>query len=86
VHSKLLLVDDRVAIVGSANVNDRSLCGDRDSEIACRVVDHVRPSRCGRLFFKSIDTLAFPLSFRALQQRARLASRLPLFSWGPLAS
>ena len=41
VHSKVLIVDDRVAIVGSANVNDRSMSGDRDSEIACRVVDHV---------------------------------------------
>lgn len=32
VHSKLLLVDDTIAIIGSANVNDRSLLGDRDSE------------------------------------------------------
>lgn len=31
-HSKTLLVDDRVAIVASANVNDRSLAGDRDDE------------------------------------------------------
>lgn len=34
VHSKLLIVDDRIAIVGSCNVNDRSMQGDRDSEIA----------------------------------------------------
>lgn len=33
VHSKLLIADDRVAVVGSANINDRSLQGDRDSEI-----------------------------------------------------
>ena len=26
---------DRVVIVGSANLNDRSQVGDRDSEIAC---------------------------------------------------
>lgn len=31
VHSKLMVVDDRRAIVGSANINDRSLIGDRDS-------------------------------------------------------
>ena len=30
----MMIVDDRVAIVGSANINDRSLLGDRDSEIA----------------------------------------------------
>lgn len=37
VHSKLLIVDDRVVIMGSANLNDRSMMGNRDSEIACRV-------------------------------------------------
>lgn len=31
VHSKLMIVDDKRAIIGSANINDRSLCGDRDS-------------------------------------------------------
>jgi phospholipase D1/2 len=34
VHAKLLIVDDRVVICGSANINDRSLLGNRDSEIA----------------------------------------------------
>ncbi|EGB11220.1 hypothetical protein AURANDRAFT_5862, partial [Aureococcus anophagefferens] len=38
VHSKLLVADDAVAIVGSANVNDRSLLGDRDTEV-CLVVE-----------------------------------------------
>lgn len=33
VHSKLMLVDDEYAILGSANLNERSLAGDRDSEI-----------------------------------------------------
>jgi phospholipase D1/2 len=35
VHSKLMLVDDRVALMGSANLNERSLAGDRDTEICC---------------------------------------------------
>ncbi len=34
VHSKLLIVDDRVAVIGSANINDRSQLGGRDSELA----------------------------------------------------
>lgn len=34
VHSKLMIVDDSVAIVGSANINQRSLAGSRDSELA----------------------------------------------------
>lgn len=33
VHSKLMIVDDRYVIIGSANLNDRSLKGDGDSEI-----------------------------------------------------
>jgi phospholipase D1/2 len=39
VHSKLLIADDRVAILGSANINDRSLQGSRDSELAVIVRD-----------------------------------------------
>lgn len=39
VHSKLLIVDDAVAIIGSANINDRSLNGNGDTEIAAVVVD-----------------------------------------------
>ncbi|KKN69239.1 hypothetical protein LCGC14_0443280 [marine sediment metagenome] len=39
VHSKLLIADDRVAILGSANINDRSLLGSRDSELAVVVRD-----------------------------------------------
>jgi phospholipase D1/2 len=34
-----LIVDDRVAIIGSANINDRSMLGDRDSEVAIRFED-----------------------------------------------
>lgn len=34
VHSKLMIVDDRVVICGSANINDRSMLGKRDSEVA----------------------------------------------------
>ena len=33
-HSKLMIVDDWCLIVGSANINDRSMLGDRDSEMA----------------------------------------------------
>ncbi|XP_026454541.1 phospholipase D alpha 1-like isoform X1 [Papaver somniferum] len=34
VHSKMMIVDDEYIIVGSANINQRSLDGARDSEIA----------------------------------------------------
>ena len=34
-----MIVDDRIAIIGSANINDRSLDGSRDSEIAVVLED-----------------------------------------------
>lgn len=37
-HSKLMIIDDKSLIMGSANINDRSMEGDRDSEL-CLIVD-----------------------------------------------
>ena len=34
VHSKLMAIDDRHLIIGSANINDRSMLGSRDHEVA----------------------------------------------------
>ena len=34
IHSKLMIVDDKSVLIGSANINDRSLQGTRDSELA----------------------------------------------------
>lgn len=39
VHSKLLIADDKIVICGSANINDRSMIGKRDSEIAIITTD-----------------------------------------------
>lgn len=39
IHSKLMIVDDKYVIIGSANINDRSMEGDGDSEIACVIKD-----------------------------------------------
>ena len=45
VHSKLMIIDDVAAIIGSANINDRSMQGSRDSEIAVLVRDEVQLRR-----------------------------------------
>jgi phospholipase D1/2 len=34
IHSKMMVIDDRIAMIGSANINDRSLKGTRDTELA----------------------------------------------------
>ncbi|XVF66177.1 hypothetical protein PTKIN_Ptkin10aG0014400 [Pterospermum kingtungense] len=40
VHSKIMIIDDSVALIGSANINDRSLLGSRDSEIGVLIEDN----------------------------------------------
>ncbi len=37
VHGKLMIVDDRSILMGSANINDRSLLGKHDSEVSVLV-------------------------------------------------
>ena len=33
-----MIIDDDISIIGSANINDRSMLGDRDSEIAVNLL------------------------------------------------
>ncbi|KAI8138947.1 hypothetical protein BJV82DRAFT_646316 [Fennellomyces sp. T-0311] len=55
VHAKVLIADDRTVIIGSANINERSQLGNRDSEIAACIHDNEiiestirgRPARIG---------------------------------------
>ena len=37
VHSKIMIIDDKTVIIGSANINERSMLGDRDSELAAMI-------------------------------------------------
>jgi phospholipase D1/2 len=39
IHAKCMIVDDRAVIIGSANINERSMLGSRDSECAAIVRD-----------------------------------------------
>ena len=38
VHSKYMCIDDEISIIGSANINDRSMSGNRDSEV-CIIIN-----------------------------------------------
>lgn len=42
IHSKMMIVDDDMMIIGSANINDRSMLGNRDSEIAVALEDETK--------------------------------------------
>ncbi|KAI5820629.1 phospholipase D active site motif-containing protein [Pyronema omphalodes] len=50
IHAKCMVVDDRIAIIGSANINERSMVGDRDSEVAAiiRDTDVIQSTMAGR--------------------------------------
>uniref|UniRef100_UPI00358E9524 phospholipase D1-like isoform X1 n=1 Tax=Myxine glutinosa TaxID=7769 RepID=UPI00358E9524 len=75
IHSKLLIADDRTVIIGSANINDRSLLGRRDSEMAIvledsHLVDSVMdgmPYRAGR-FALGLRMYCFRLVLGKLKQ------------------
>ncbi|KAF3784500.1 Phospholipase D zeta 1 [Nymphaea thermarum] len=50
VHSKLMIIDDCAMLVGSANINDRSLLGCRDSEVHNNTSDFTRQDPWFRLW------------------------------------
>lgn len=69
-HDKIMIADDRVAIIGSANINDRSQRGDRDSELACviRDEDHL----ASRMGGKPFEVGRFPHTLRLRLMREHL--------------
>lgn len=50
IHSKVMIIDDQTVICGSANLNDRSMLGTHDSEIALVIQDQhmVQSTMAGR--------------------------------------
>ncbi len=63
VHSKLAIFDDRFALLGSANINDRSLMGSRDSEVGLVVEDEsfIALSGSERVAGKAVSSLRLQL-------------------------
>ena len=62
VHSKLMIVDDRLSIIGSANINDRSMLGYRDSELNVIIED--REMIAGEMNGKPYDVGKFSYGLR----------------------
>ncbi len=65
VHSKIMIVDDQVALIGSANINDRSMLGSRDSEVAVVIEDT-------RKVISKIDGQSYKASNFAFNLRVQL--------------
>ena len=64
IHSKLIIVDDHYALLGSANINDRSMLGNRDSELAMFFDDSekVEGKIAGKKFEKSPNIRDFRIN------------------------
>ena len=52
IHSKLMIIDDKTVLIGSANINDRSMLGDRDSEYAVIIKEkkELKDKKTGKKF------------------------------------
>ena len=62
IHSKLMIVDDTTVILGSANINDRSMLGTRDSEYAVLIKESKKLKT--KMDGKDYDAANFAHSFR----------------------
>ncbi|EME46326.1 hypothetical protein DOTSEDRAFT_148451 [Dothistroma septosporum NZE10] len=70
IHAKCMVVDDRHVIIGSANINERSMLGSRDSEVASVVTDtRMIPSFMGG---KPYEVGEFPHTLRKRLMREHL--------------
>lgn len=72
IHAKIIIVDDRVALIGSANINERSMLGSRDSEIAAivRDTDMLWSSMAGRPY--QVGRFAHTLRMRLMREHVGL--------------
>jgi phospholipase D1/2 len=70
IHAKCMVVDDRAAIIGSANINERSMLGSRDSEVAAivRDTDMISSTMAGKPFLVG----RFPHTLRMRLMREHL--------------
>jgi phospholipase D1/2 len=68
VHDKFLIVDDRVAIIGSANINDRSMNGDRDTEVGIRIEDTNIINTCMAGNYFKVGALPHNLRIKLMNQ------------------
>ncbi|ERT03002.1 hypothetical protein HMPREF1624_01306 [Sporothrix schenckii ATCC 58251] len=72
IHAKTIIVDDRVALIGSANINERSMLGDRDSEVAAVVRDRdmISSTMAGKPY--RVGRFAHTLRLRLMQEHLGL--------------
>ncbi|KAK7427107.1 Phospholipase D1 [Neonectria magnoliae] len=72
IHAKTIIVDDRVALIGSANINERSMLGNRDSECAAivRDTDMILSTMAGKPY--QVGRFAHTLRLRLMREHLGL--------------
>jgi phospholipase D1/2 len=72
IHAKVIIVDDRVALIGSANINERSMVGTRDSECAAvvRDTDMIWSTMAGKPY--RVSRFAYTLRLRLMREHLGL--------------
>jgi phospholipase D1/2 len=72
IHAKCIIVDDRIALIGSANINERSMLGSRDSEAAAvvRDTDLIWSTMAGRPY--QVGRFAHTLRLRLMREHLGL--------------
>ncbi|GKU13535.1 unnamed protein product [Fusarium langsethiae] len=72
IHAKTIIVDDRVALIGSANINERSMLGSRDSECAAivRDTDMINSTMAGKPY--QVGRFAHTLRLRLMREHLGL--------------
>lgn len=70
IHGKTMIVDDRIVLCGSANINERSQLGDRDSELLAvvRDTDMIDGTMAGKPF--KVGRYAHTLRMRLMREHA----------------
>lgn len=73
IHAKIMVVDDRFAIIGSANINERSMRGIRDSEVAAVIRDRetIKSTMNGRPY--TVSKFAHTLRLRLMREHLGVA-------------
>ena len=86
IHSKIMIIDDKTVLIGSANINDRSMLGDRDSELAVMIEESQQFSKIktgskfilnGKINYKTAN---FAVEFR----KALMAEHLGISQNAPI--
>ena len=78
IHSKLMIIDDKTVLIGSANINDRSMLGDRDSELAVIIKEkkELKNKKTGKKFIMNGKSIYNATTFAVEFRKALMAEHL----------